>query len=109
MDDLVSAGDEGRGKQRYASGSRKQALIRRSPNGATPSGSSPRILTVRFGSDTQGTETSNYLVEKKTIRDSPSSGERKGKSLNSICVKPECVANRGLWGFRGGEFGPLAE
>jgi hypothetical protein len=34
-DDLVDSGDEGRGKQRYASGSRKQALIRRFPNGAT--------------------------------------------------------------------------
>ncbi len=35
MDDLVDSGDEGRGKQRYASGSRKQALIRRFPNGKT--------------------------------------------------------------------------
>ena len=32
---LVDSGDEGRGKQRYAPGSRKQALIRRSPNGIT--------------------------------------------------------------------------
>ena len=37
--DLVDSGDEGRGKQRYASGSRKQALIRRFPNGATHSDS----------------------------------------------------------------------
>ena len=35
MNGLVDSGDEGRGKQRYASGSRKQALIRRFPNGAT--------------------------------------------------------------------------
>ena len=35
MDDMVDLGDEGRGKQRYASGSRKQALIRRFPNGTT--------------------------------------------------------------------------
>ena len=35
MDDLAQEGDEGRGKQRYAPGSRKQALIRGSPNGAT--------------------------------------------------------------------------
>ena len=35
MDDLAREGDEGRGKQRYAPGSRKQALIRRSPNGET--------------------------------------------------------------------------
>ena len=35
MNDLVDSGDEGRGKQRNASGSRKQALIRRYPNGIT--------------------------------------------------------------------------
>ncbi len=35
MNDLADSGDEGRGKQRYASGSRKQTLIRRSPNGKT--------------------------------------------------------------------------
>ena len=35
MDDLAREGDEGRGKQRYASGSRKQTLIRRFPNGGT--------------------------------------------------------------------------
>jgi len=35
MDDLAQEGDKGRGKQRYASGSRKQTLIRRSPNGGT--------------------------------------------------------------------------
>ena len=34
-DDLVRWGDEGRGKHRYASGSRKQALIRGFPNGET--------------------------------------------------------------------------
>ena len=34
-DDLVRWGDEGRGKQRYAPGSRKQALIRGNPNGET--------------------------------------------------------------------------
>jgi hypothetical protein len=36
VDALADSGDEGRGKQRYASGSRKQALIRGSPNGVTP-------------------------------------------------------------------------
>ncbi len=35
VDDLASAGDEGRGKRRYARGSRKQALIPRSPNRET--------------------------------------------------------------------------
>ena len=37
-DDLVRWGDEGRGKHRYASGSRKLALIRGIPNGATHHG-----------------------------------------------------------------------
>ena len=34
-DALALIGDEGRGKLRKASGSRTQALIRRSPNGET--------------------------------------------------------------------------
>jgi hypothetical protein len=38
VDDLARKGDEGRGKQRNASGSRKQALIRRCPNGKTQQG-----------------------------------------------------------------------
>ena len=35
VDALALEDDEGRGKQRYASGSRKQTLIRRFPNGET--------------------------------------------------------------------------
>ena len=35
VDALAQAGDEGRGKLRKASGSRKQALIRGYPNGET--------------------------------------------------------------------------
>ena len=34
---------------------------------------------------TQGTETSQYLQENKESIDFPSSGERKGKSLNRRC------------------------
>jgi hypothetical protein len=37
-DDLARKDDEGRGKLRKASGSRKQALIRRCPNGGTQLG-----------------------------------------------------------------------
>ena len=37
---------------------------------------------IAHGRDTQGTEPSQYLEEKKTNRDSPSSGERTGKSPN---------------------------
>jgi hypothetical protein len=47
--------------------------------------------------------------QEKTKCDSLSSGERNGNSPNAVCVKPECVANRGLRGFGGGEFGPLVE
>jgi len=36
---------------------------------------------------TQGSETSQYLQEKRTRVYSPSSGERKGKSLNSYRVR----------------------
>ena len=60
-------GDEGRGKQRYASGSRKQALIRGYPNGETYS-DKLRIPSAEFigGVErTQGSETSQYLEEKK--------------------------------------------
>ncbi len=35
VDALARCGDEGRGELRKASGSRKQAVIRRCPNGAT--------------------------------------------------------------------------
>jgi len=35
VDDLARVGEEGRGKRRYAPGSRKQTLIRGPPNGAT--------------------------------------------------------------------------
>ena len=84
-------------------------MIRRFPNGATLRRSSGVIPAARLGSDTQGTETSQYLEAKENTRDSLSSGERNGNSPNVVCVKPERVADRGLWGFGGGEFGPLAE
>ena len=42
---------------------------------------------IAHGRDTQGTEPSQYLEEKKSNRDSPSSGERTGKSLNHSHVR----------------------
>ena len=51
----------------------------------------------RKGRLTGGTETSQYPEEKKTKRDSPSSGERKGSSPNSERVKLLGVALWGLW------------
>ncbi len=46
---------------------------------------------------TGGIETSQYPEEKKAKCDSPSSGERKGMSLNRFSVKPGGVAESGLW------------
>ena len=62
-------------------------LTRRSPNGATRQVedlSSERKLT-------QGTETSKYLEEQKTISDSLSSGERTGNSPNHLDFGPNGV------------------
>jgi len=42
VDALAHRAEEGRGKLRKATGSRKQALIRRYPNGATRRGLNPR-------------------------------------------------------------------
>ena len=43
-DDLAREGDEGRGKRRYAPGSRKQTLIRGLPNGETLYGLCRKIV-----------------------------------------------------------------
>ena len=60
---LALIGDEGRDKLRKASGRCKQPLIRRYPNGATYF----REAEKPFKEPTQGTETSKYLEEEKTI------------------------------------------
>ena len=49
VDALALEGDEGRGKLRKASGSRKQALIRRCPNGETPRGNPSRLFAEFIG------------------------------------------------------------
>ena len=65
---MAQRGDEGRGKQRYASGSGKHALIRRFPNGETR----PDELGIRPAEyiggcePTQGSEPSQYLEENKS-------------------------------------------
>ena len=68
VDALAEAGDEGRGKLRYASGSRKQALIRGFPNGETLYGKTvQRPDESIVGCErTQGSEPSQYLEEEKT-------------------------------------------
>ena len=84
MDALAPEDDEGRGKLRKASGSRKQALIRGFPNGETRAGKTGIRPAEYIGGYelTQGSEPSQYLVENKSNRDSESSGERNRKSLN---------------------------
>ena len=61
-DTLAFRSDEGRGYRRNASGSWKQATIRRSPNEETQ-----RLLIEYIDKKerTQGIETSQYLEEKK--------------------------------------------
>ena len=67
VDALAEAGDEGRGKLRYASESRKQALTRGIPNGETHGGKTPvqPDESIVGYEQTQGSEPSQYLKEKK--------------------------------------------
>ena len=70
VDALAEVGDEGRGKLRKASESRKQASIRGGPNGETHYGKTvvrPDESIVGY-EQTQGSEPSQYLEEKKEIR-----------------------------------------
>ena len=64
MDALASRGDERRIRLRKASGSCQKALIRGFLNGATQHGANH--VTLSRGR-TQGSETSQYLKEKKSI------------------------------------------
>jgi hypothetical protein len=67
VDALALEGDEGRGKLRKVSGSRKQAPIREYPNGATPlvedQGLPPEFIG--WVELTRGSETSQYPEEEK--------------------------------------------
>ena len=67
MDALALEGDEGRGKLRKASGSRKQALIRGCPNGEIQRDELPLQQAEYIGlyELTQGSEPSQYQEEKK--------------------------------------------
>ena len=78
---MASRGDEGRDKLRKAAGIGTYELIRRYPNGATQQVED--LLLER--EQTQGTETSKYVEDEKTISDSQSSGERNGNSPNRCC------------------------
>ena len=78
---MASRGDEGRDKLRKAAGIGTYDVIRRYPNGATRQVEDLSLVREQ----TQGTETSKYLEEEKTISDSQSSGERNGNSPNRFC------------------------
>lgn len=60
---MAQSGDEGRDYRRYASGSRKYAMIRRFPNGVTRRES---CLVTQQWEQTRGSETSQYPEEKKS-------------------------------------------
>ena len=70
MDALALEGDEGRGKLRKASGSRKQAIIRGCPNGEIQRDELSLQPAEYIGGYelTQGSEPSQYLKENKSQR-----------------------------------------
>ena len=97
MDALAQRGDEGRGKLRKASGSRKQALIRGFPNGATRQGntlSSPSEFIARW-KRTGGSEPSQYPQEEKTrVIPSVAASER-GRAQTGQVSSPQALPDRG--------------
>ena len=68
MDALALRGDEGRGKLRKAAVRSKHPLTRRSPNGGTHMSKTHVSPPESIGREkqTQGSEPSQYLEEKKT-------------------------------------------
>src|SRR6476469_3654758 len=80
-DAWAHGGDEGRGKLRKARGSGTHALIPRWPNGATR-----RVVRSVIWSQgqkrTQGTETSQYLEEEKSIEMPLVAASERGSGLN---------------------------
>ena len=99
MDALAETADEGRGQRRNAPGSCKQALIRRSPNRET----GQELCPVTVGpihnpaEGTEGTETSQYLEEKKAIAIPPVVANEKGIAQTYAVFKAPAVAAWGLW------------
>ena len=81
-DALAPGADEGRGKQRNAPGSRKQALIRGCPNGETHWSKPPVSYTEYIGvwKGTRGTETSKYPEEEKKSLIPPVVASEKGRA-----------------------------
>jgi hypothetical protein len=97
VDALAQRGEEGRGKLRKASGSRKQALIRGFPNGATRQGntlpSSSEFIARR--KRTGGSEPSQYPQEEKTrVIPSVAASER-GRAQTGRVPSPQALPDRG--------------
>ena len=93
MNALAPSAEEGRGKLRKAPVRSKRSVIRRSPNGATWLEQSSRPRDAR---EEPGEVKHLSNPRKRNRRDSLSSGERKGKSLNRLRVKTAVVAQAGL-------------
>ena len=90
---MAPTADEGRSKLRKAPGRSKHSVIRRFPNGAT------RLEKSSHPHSREEPGEVKHLSNprKRNRRDSLSSGERKGKSLNRKGVKTAVVAFSGLW------------
>ena len=61
----------------------------------------PESEYIAFSERTGGSETSQYPQEKEIKRDSLSSGERTGKSLNPLYVKDSSLCTEGVMGLSG--------
>ena len=90
--------DEGRDKLRKASGSCLISYDPEIPESGNRAGSS--LLLVFTRGITRRSETSQYPEEQKENLDSPSSGERKGNSLNPVYVKACMRCMPGVAGSR---------
>ena len=94
MDALAQRGEEGRGKLRKASGSRKQALIRGYPNGATRQGNtlSPPSERIARRERTGGSEPSQYPQEEKTrVIPSVAASERGRAQTGRVQARKRCL------------------
>ena len=90
-DAQAPSAEEGRGKLRKATGSRKQAKNRRYPNGETRRSEGPSRCDEHIVTDegTRGTETSKYPEEKKE------------RSILLVAASERGVAQTESYGFRG--------
>src|SRR5207237_9034446 len=89
--------EEGRGKLRKARGSGTHALIPRWPNGATRLVVRP-VICSQGQRQTQGTETSQYLEEEKSIEMPSVAASERGSGLNRVSLSLGVVGSTdGPW------------